>query len=145
MLGLSGLDRRDARGDGRLVVPGAEDGGAGDEGVGPGARYLGDVIRFHAAIDFEHDLAPREVYAAADFGQFDERMRDELLPAETGIDRHDQHQVEPVEHMIEIVERRSRIEYQAGLAAVLVDQPDGAIDVLARLRMEADDVGAGPG
>ena len=44
---------------------------------------------------------------------------------------------------IEPVERRRRIEDEPGLAAVLVDEPDRAVDVLGRLGMEADDRRAG--
>ena len=40
------------------------------------------------------------------------------------------------------VERRRRVEHQPGLAALLLDQRDGAIDVLGGLRVEADDARA---
>ena len=70
---------------------------------------------------------------------------DELLAGEARIDRHDQHQVELVQHVVEDAKRRGGIEHQSRPAAALVDQPDGAVDVLACLRMETDDVGAGLG
>ena len=75
--------------------------------------------------------------------QLVERRRDELLAAEARVHRHDQDHVDLVDHVIEPVERRRRIEHQAGLAAVLADQLDRAIDVLARFRMERDPGGAG--
>ena len=45
--------------------------------------------------------------------------------------------------MIEAVERRRRIDRQPCFATVLVNEPDGAIDVRGRLRMKADDGSAG--
>src|ERR1700682_5517198 len=60
-------------------------------------------------------------------------------PPKPRVHRHDQDDVELVEHMIEAVKRRRRVDRQPGLATVLVDEPDGAIDVRGRLRMKADD------
>ena len=88
---------------------------------------------------------PRGIDPPARLGELAQRRRNELLAAEAGIHRHDQHQVELLERVVEIVQRRRRIEHQAGLAAVLADQRDGAVDVLGRLRMEADVRGAGRG
>ena len=45
--------------------------------------------------------------------------------------------------MLQAVQRRGRVEDEAGLAAVVADQLQRAVDVLAGFRMEADDVGAG--
>ena len=66
----------------------------------------------------------------------------EALATETGVDRHDQHKVELVEYVIEIVERRGRIEYKARFAAVLLDERNRAVDVLGRFRVERNDIGA---
>ena len=58
---------------------------------------------------------------ARNFGSVD---GNELLAAEARVHRHQQHHVELVEHVIEVVQRRGRIEHQSGLAAVFADQPD---------------------
>ncbi len=47
--------------------------------------------------------------------------------------------------MVEIIERRRRVEHEARLAAVLLDEPYGAVDVFGRLGMERNDVRAGFG
>ena len=65
------------------------------------------------------------------------------LTAETRVHRHDQHHVDLLDRVVEPDERRRRIEHQARLAAMLADQLDRAIDVLARLRVERDPGGAG--
>ena len=70
---------------------------------------------------------------------FGERVRNERLPAEARVDRHDEHEVELVQRVVEPVERRRRIEHEPRLAAAVVDEADRAVDVLGRLRMEADD------
>ena len=67
-----------------------------------------------------------------------QRRLDELLPAETGVHGHQEHEVDLVEHVLEPVERRRRIEHEAALAAVLANQLQRSIDVLGRFGMEAD-------
>ena len=70
---------------------------------------------------------------------------DEALAAEAGVDAHHQHEVDLVDHPVEHVERRRRVEHQPGLAAGGADQLQRAIDVRARVGMKADEVGAGLG
>jgi hypothetical protein len=47
--------------------------------------------------------------------------------------------------VIEVGERRRRIEHQSGLAAVLADQRQRPVDVFGGFGMKADDVGASTG
>ena len=47
--------------------------------------------------------------------------------------------------MVQPVQRRGRIEHQAGLQALFADQANGAIHMFAGFRMKADDAGAGLG
>ena len=70
---------------------------------------------------------------------------DELLPAEARVDAHDQHQVELLQHIIEEIDRRRRVERDAGLLAQRLDPLDGAVKVRPGLRVDGDDVGAGLG
>ena len=60
--------------------------------------------------------------------------RNELLSAEPGIHRHDQQQIEVVEHLAHRRERRRRIERHAGRAAELADARELALQVRRRLR-----------
>jgi len=97
--------------------------------VGRSARSLGDSMeRF-----FDLAVGPR--LADGD----DLRLRvatGRLQPAqlaEAGVDRHQQHHVELVQSVFQHVERGGGVEPQAGPAAVLLDQADGAGAVLGRL------------
>src|SRR5512144_3234917 len=91
--------------DGRRVIVRLEDRRAGDERVGAGARDRADVVDLHAAVDLEPDRAAgpldRRVDLDARLRDLLERMRDELLAAEARIDRHDQHEVELVDDVVE--------------------------------------------
>ncbi len=131
------------------IVAGAEYCRAGNEGICPGRGDLGDIVSLHATVHLNPDLAARHlrngIHAPAHFGDLGEHRGDELLPAEAGVYRHEQYEVEFVEDMVQIRERRRRVEHQPGPATVLVDQTDSPIDVLRGLGMEADDVGAGLG
>src|SRR5258706_3832853 len=118
------------------VVLGTKDRRAGDQGVSACARYLGDVVGLHTAVDFEPDRLARSVDARAHRTQLIECAGNKFLPAESRIHRHDQYQIELVEHIIEIIERCRRIESEACLAAVFLDQSDGAVDVLGSLTIE---------
>ncbi len=60
-------------------------------------------------------------------------------PPKPGIHRHDQHQIELVDRVVEPVERGRRVEHEARLAAAFADEPDRAIDVLGGLRVKAHD------
>src|SRR5712692_7190261 len=138
-----GLERVSHLRDGRPVVLRAENRGTRDEGIGPGARDAGDVPGVYAAVHFQHDCAPRVVDFPACVAQLFQGVGDELLPAKSRIHRHDENQVELVQDVIEAGQRRGGVQYKARLAARIMDQADGAIDVLARLRVEADDVRPG--
>src|SRR5215469_4320200 len=116
---------------------------SGHEGVGARLGDRGDVVDLDASIHLEPYLATGPccelVDARAHVRELGQRLGDERLPSESGIHRHDQHQIQFVEHMIETVERRCRIEHQSGLASAVVDKRDGAIDVLGSFEMKADD------
>src|SRR6266513_3396042 len=55
------------------------------------------------------------------------RARDERLAAEPWVDRHDEHQVEVIEHVAERVGRRGRVERGARLGAELADLGERAL------------------
>ena len=96
------------------------------------------IVDFHAAVDFQANVAPAGVDSRARLGEFRQRLRDELLSAEPGIHRHQQDQIDLVDHVIQPVQRRRRIEHQARLAARIADELDGAVHMLRGLRMKAD-------
>src|SRR6185369_5101080 len=102
-------------------------------------RDRSDVVGLHSAIYLEPHRAATGIDAPAHFGELGQSTRNELLSAKPRIHRHDQHQVELVQRVIQVVQRRGRIEYQAGLASLLVNQRDRTVDVVAGLGVETDD------
>src|SRR6267378_6721100 len=131
--------------DGLSIVATAEDRRSGDERVRSGLCRRTDVIGLDPAIDLEAYRAACPVDAGARIREFAQGGRNELLTAKAGIHRHDEHHVEQLEGVVEVVERRGGIEHQSRLAAVLADQGDGAIDVLGGFRVKGDESGAGGG
>src|SRR6185436_15328829 len=73
-------------------------------------------------------------------GQLRERLGNELLAAEPGIDGHDQDEVQLPDDVIEMRERGRGIQHQARLAPVLADQAYRAVDMIGSFRVEGDDV-----
>ena len=56
-----------------------------------------------------------------------------------GIHRHDEDEIEPIHDVVEIGKRRRRVEHEPRLAAVVLDETEGAIDVLGSFRVKGDD------
>jgi hypothetical protein len=126
-----------------LVVGLAEDRAAGHEGVGAGVGHAADVVDLDAAVDLEPDVAPAGVDELARLLDLAQRAVDEALAAEAGVDAHDQHQVDLVDHPLQHVQRRRRVEHQPGLLAFGLDQLQRAVHVRAGVGVEAHQVGAG--
>ena len=115
--------------------PAAERRGAGDQHVGAGVdglrRGLGDRCRRRPrAATSRFSLAMRLAIASI----FLSWRVDELLPAEARVDAHHQDQVDLLEHIIERLGGRRRVERDAGLLAQRLDALDRAVEVRAGLR-----------
>src|SRR5262249_38751169 len=122
--------------DGFRIVRGLEYAGAGNECVCTGVCHCRDVVDLHATVHFEPDLPVQSIDAIPHCAQLVQCVADELLTAKPRVYRHDQHQVELGQHVVEICQRCTWIEDQPGPAAALLDQMDGSIHVLGRLRVE---------
>jgi phosphoribosylaminoimidazole-succinocarboxamide synthase len=129
--------------DGRPIIVSPKDRRTGHQGIGTSGNDLSSIVGLDPAINFQADVAAGFVDDLAGLAQLVERGGDELLAAETGVDRHDEHQVDLVDDPVEHVQRRGRIEHQAGLAALFANQGQAAIDVPGRLGVKADHAGAG--
>ena len=114
----------------------------GDEHIGTGGGDLRDIVDFDAAVHFQTNVVAAVIDAPARFAQLIERAGNKGLAAEARIDRHDQDHVELIHHIIEIAQRRRRVKHQARFAAVLFDQLQRTVDVLARFGMKSDIAGA---
>src|SRR4051812_41538035 len=86
------------RGGHALVVGLAEDGAAGDEGVGPGIGHLANVVDLDAAIDLEPDVAATLVDDLARLLDLLQRRGNEALPTEARVHAHDENQIHLVDH-----------------------------------------------
>src|SRR5688572_22342055 len=114
----------------RITIPArAVNRRAGDESISACTCNLRDVIHFYAAINLKKNLPTTFVYTLAYGPEFCQRFGDKLLAAETGIHRHDQHQVQLIQYMVQVTQGGSGIEHQARLASLLLDQPNRAIDM----------------
>src|SRR5262249_37848200 len=134
---------RPHRADGLCVVAGGKNPRAGYEGVRAGLGNLCNVFDLDTAIDLEPDVALERFDPLAHGTYLIERIVDEFLPTESRIDRHNEHQIELGEHIVEVGERRRRVQYQADAAPGVLDKSNGAIDVLGSLGMETDEIGTG--
>src|SRR5688572_31143856 len=103
------------------VIRSAEDRGARDERVGTGGRDAADVRDLDAAVDLQPDRPARAVDEPPHGRDLRQHGFDELLPAKAGVHRHQQHEIDFIEHVLEPVERRRRVEYEPALAAALAD------------------------
>ncbi len=120
-----------------------ENGGAGDQHVGAGGDDVGGVGGGDAAVDLDVDRAAANQRAHR--GDLVELRLDEALAAEAGIDRHDQHEIDQVDDVLQRGDRRAGIERDAGLLAERADRLQRAVHVRTGLDMHGDDVGAGFG
>src|SRR5512138_4041566 len=130
------IDLRPHRCDRRSIILRSKNPRSRHERVCTGTRELADVVDFHASVDLQADLAPARENALLGSAELRQRGGNEPLPAEAWIDRHEQGHVELVHHVIEPVERRRRIEHQPRLTAVLANEIERAIDVLACFRVK---------
>ena len=67
---------------------------------------------------------------------------DELLSAEAWVDRHEKHQVQVAEDILKHADGRVRIKHHACVYAEGFDLLHSAVDMVAGLIVEGDDVGA---
>src|SRR5574343_400216 len=108
------------------VLAGAIDGRTGDEGVDASAGDFGDVGSVHTTVDFQADAAAGLLLVGVELGAgllgLGQRAGNEFLAAETGVHTHQQHDVDLVEHVVQVIERGCRVENQAALAAAIADQ-----------------------
>jgi len=87
----------------------AEQGAAGAERRGPGRCRAGDRLRTDAAVDLEFDVEAALVDEPAGRRDLGLHRCQVALPTEAGVDRHDQQQVDEVEHVCHRVQRRGRV------------------------------------
>ena len=121
-----------------------EHGGTGHEDVCAAFHEFGGVLRAHAAVHFNHRIKAATVNLLPDgryplVGIFDER-----LSAETGKDRHDDHEIADVEIGIEFLDRNIGIDGQTGLHPVVGNDAEHRLRIIpGRIQMETHQSGVG--
>lgn len=108
------------------VAPCHEDVGA--------SLYEGGTRRgVHSAVDFDEGRESALIDHTTQALDLVDRLRDELLTAEAGVDTHQEDHVEVSEYVDEELDRYVRIEGHCGLHPCVFDRPDGAVQVWADL------------
>src|SRR4029077_3207827 len=94
------------RGDiGRVTLgPAAEHGGSGDENVCACIDRKSRGLLRDATINFQRDSAPAPGDSLGGRLDFLQLAVDEFLAAETGIDRHDQNEIDQIEQIVDRVD-----------------------------------------
>src|SRR5208283_1722454 len=122
----------------RVAVP--EDMTAGNKYLHSSARRRAYRLQINTAVDFDaeiHSLGSPHGGQLADLLQ---RAGNELLPSETRIDGHDQHEIHNVEHFAERLHRSRRIDDHSDQRAVAANQLQRAVQVAANLLMDRNPV-----
>src|SRR5207302_2284660 len=91
-----------------------EDRIAGDERVRAGAAAARDRLPVDAAVDLEPRAAAYAVEHRAGAGDLAHAVLEEPLRAEARVHRHDKQQVELVRDLLDVGERRRRVQRDAG-------------------------------
>ena len=111
-------DRRAHRADRRRVVLRAEDRAAGDERIGARSPRSAPMLSSLTPPSISSRISrPLGVDALPRFAQLAEHRRDELLAAEARVHRHQEHEVDLLQRVVEPGQRRRRVQHEPGPAA----------------------------
>ena len=111
------------------VVRRVEDGGTGDQGVGPGVDDLVRVSRRDAPIDFNPRVDVVLVAQSLDLLDLLHLRLNEGLTAEARVDGHDQNQVDDVDDVLQARNRGPRVQHDARFATQVLDLTDSSVQV----------------
>ena len=131
-------------------VVGSVDGRPSHEGVGARSRATLDGVDGDAAVQLDGDVLADGVDELTGAGDLGQHRFDELLPAETGLHRHQEHVVELLQDIRPPLNGSGRLEHQAGTRpkpAELAGKTDGCpggLTVEAHGRRARLDVGRSP-
>ena len=119
-------DRRTHRCNRRGIVLRTEDGRPSHESISTGFCNLTNIVRFDTSIDLQPYCQLRSINNAANRTQLVQRTRDKPLVSETRIHRHHQDKIDPVQYMVEYMDRGRGIQHHTSLtSAFTAIAPDG--------------------
>mmetsp|Transcript_156 Transcript_156/g.559 ORF Transcript_156/g.559 Transcript_156/m.559 type:complete len:269 (+) Transcript_156:160-966(+) len=139
--GLAGFDSLDSL----SVVGGTEDSRAGHQGVGTCIKNLVGIGWGDTAINLNPWVQTPLVAHGPELPDLVDLALDELLAAKAGVDRHDEDEVDLVQHVLDGLQGSAGVEHNAGVAAEVLDHVHDAVQVDGGglLGVHADDVSAG--
>ena len=121
----------------------AKEGAAGHEYVGAGVDGTAHSGRADAAIDLDIEVEPACGAPRGELGDLRFHGGDVLLATEAGVDRHDEHEVDEIEHMLDRGDRCGRIECHGRSGTELTDVAQRAVQVRAGLLVNDEALAAG--
>jgi hypothetical protein len=116
---------------------------AGNEAVRPGCRRAGNGGRPDAPIHLDVDVEPGVEDHASYLGDLGLHGGDVVLPAEPGVDGHDEHHVDEVEHPAHCVDGGGRVEGDGGTGAGFTHLAERTVQVPHRLGVHDDQLATG--
>ncbi len=126
-----------------FIVRLAKNGGTSHKSICARRRNGGNIVGFDAAVHFNGDVPPALCFVPIQhrphLTDFFKGVRDEALSAESGVDRHQQYHVQPVQYVFQQIHGRCRIQHQPGLTAHITNQAQTSVDMPACLRVESND------
>lgn len=127
------------------VVGGFEEGGAGDESVGAGGAAFQAGLEVNAAVHFETEGEILFAAPGVELGEFGQHITAKRLSAETGLDGHNEDEIDLGEEVADGYGGGAGIEDDAVLAAEGANLGEQGAVVEGGLDVEADELGAGLG
>ena len=112
--------------------------GAGDEDVSAVLDRQARGLGVDAAIDFDVDLCCARFIPLGCAFHFSHHRGAERLTAETGMDGHDEQDVDLVEKWLDRFKRRRGIQRQTGATASVANFLQSFFDMMFRLRLDVD-------
>lgn len=120
-------------------------GRAGDEHVRSPLDDGGYGVVSDAAIDLDAEVEAHSLSKVTEVSDFLDGAGEKALAAEAGVDAHDEDVVDHRENFDEEVDRGGGVDDDCGLAAVVANKLEGAVEMAAGLPMDGEEVGAGSG
>src|SRR5580698_9587219 len=87
--------------------------------------HICNVFRVYTAVDLDGKVQSAFLFPRHELPHLVERIGYELLAAETGIDAHNQHIINNVQHVVEHGHRGPRVNYHAGARALTLNHAKG--------------------
>src|SRR5690606_37461323 len=113
---------------------------AGNEHVGTGADGAGNRCRTDAAVDLDVEVVPACFAHGPQRRHLGFHRGDVRLTTEARVDRHDEDEVDVVEHPLDVGQRGVRIERYGGRRSRVADVAERAVQMAARLFVHDHDV-----